>query len=192
MQDHRKQIIAKAFKDSIPVMMGYLTMGFAGGVLLAVKVNLPCAPLWGAVMAVTILSGTMQFAIVPAMMAGDSVLSVALLTLAINFRYLFYGFSLIERWRKVPFLRKALLISALSDETYALESVATYKDDRDHLLYCSALSAMDVFYWFVGVTGGAIVGTAFTIPSKGIEFAMVALFLVILTEQMRGFFGRRS
>ena len=173
--------------------MGYLTMGFAGGVLLAVKSGLAYAPLWGAVMAVTILSGTMQFAVVPAIVAGDSVLSVALLTLAVNFRYAFYGFSMLERWRGASFGRKALLISALSDETYALESTAPYTDRREHVFYSSVLSALDVFYWFVGVTSGAIVGAAFEIPSKGMEFAMTALFIVILTDQARDFVkGRRK
>ena len=186
------RIFRKAFRDSIPVMMGYLTMGFAGGVLLAVKSGLGYAPVWAAVMAVTILSGTMQFAVVPAIAAGDSVLSVALLTLAINFRYAFYGFSMIERWRGVPILRKAFLISALSDETYALESVAPYPDRKDHLTYSTILSTLDVSYWLVGVTTGAIVGSAFTLPSKGIEFAMVALFLVIFTDQMRDMAGGRK
>ena len=47
------------------------------------------------------------------------------------------------------------------------------------------LTALDHMYWIVGVTAGAMTGAALDVPSKGIDFAMTALFLVILTEQCR-------
>ena len=52
-------------------------------------------------------------------------------------------------------------------------------------MYCLFLTALDHMYWIVGVTAGAMTGAALDVPSKGIDFAMTALFLVILTEQCR-------
>ena len=181
---NKKEITTKAFKDSLPVMMGYLTMGFAAGVLLAVKVGLPCSPVWGFVMALSIISGTMQFAIVQPLADCASIGTVALMTLLINFRYVFYGFTMLERWRGVPILHKLLLIGALADETYALQAACKLKHRKENLLYCSLVALFDTSYWTIGVTSGAALGSAFSFPAKGIEFTMAALFLVILTDQV--------
>lgn len=186
-----KKLFRKAFADSLPVLMGYTTMGFAAGVLLAAKGGVMIPPLWAAATAVTMVSGTMQFMIVEPLAKCAPLLSVALLTLFINFRYALYGFSMLERWRSVPLLRKLFLIHGLTDETYALEVACKLENPREHLFYCTALSALNISYWLVGVTAGALAGCALPIPTKGIEFAMVALFLVIFTDQCREFVTRR-
>ena len=146
-----------ALRDSLPVLMGYTTMGFVAGVLLAAKGNV---------------------------------------TLAVNFRYAFYGFSMLGRWRNVSFFRKCYLILMLTDENYALEAASPIADPREHLRYCTYLSVLNHSYWIVGVTSGAVAVAllgmvvdpdAIRSWTNGMEFAMLALFLVIFTDQMRGF-----
>ena len=168
--------------------MGYTTMGFAAGVLLSVKGGVYCAPAWSFVIAAMLVSGTMSFAIVPAMAASESFLAVALLTLGINFRYSLYGFSMLAKWKGIPVLQKWFLVHSLADEIYALDLACTIKDPLKNRLYCLFNHAFCVGYWVLGSVAGSIAGSALPIPSKGIEFAMVALFLVIFTDQMKGFF----
>ena len=98
----RRAIVRRAFINSLPVLMGYLTMGFAAGVLFAVQVKAPCAPVWSFLLAALVVSGTMSFSVVPAIVSGMSLWGVALLTLGINFRYAFYGFSMLKKWRGIP------------------------------------------------------------------------------------------
>lgn len=184
----RRAIFRRAFVNSLPVLMGYVTMGFAAGVLLSVKGGVPFAPLWSLVISASLVSGTMSFAIVPALAQGDSLLSVALLTLGINFRYAFYGFSMLGRWRSIPLLQKWFLVHSLADEIYALDVACRIKDSDKHRYYCLWNHALCAAYWVLGSTSGAVAGAALPLPSKGIEFAMVALFLVIFTDQMKGFF----
>ena len=115
-------ILRRAFVDSLPVLMGYSTMGFAAGVLMGAKAGVPFSPVWGFLSAAAFVSGTLSFAIVPLLAAGASLPSVAFLTLAINFRYAFYGISMLSRWKSVPLAKKLFLIHMLTDENYALET----------------------------------------------------------------------
>lgn len=178
----------RAFVNSLPVLMGYTTMGFAAGVLLSVKGGVSCAPAWSFVIAAMLVSGTMSFAIVPAMAASESFFAVALLALGINFRYALYGFSMLAKWKGIPVLQKWFLVHSLADEIYALDLACTIKDPLKNRLYCLFNHAFCVGYWVLGSVSGSIAGSALPIPSRGIEFAMVALFLVIFTDQMKGFF----
>ena len=189
-------VCRRAFVDSLPVLMGYTTMGFCAGVLLAAKGNVAWAPLWGGVSAALWVSGTMAFAAVPEIAARASLGAVALLTLAVNFRYAFYGFAMLRRWRNAPRLVKFLLVLGLADENFALEAAHRPESEAEDLRYCTVLTLLDISYWVFGVVAGALsvvlLGMAVdpeTIRrhTNGMEFAMATLFLVIFTDQVREF-----
>ena len=175
--------------------MGYTTMGFVAGVLLAAKAGLHHAPLWAFLSSAACVSGTFNFAVVQPVSERVSVCSVALMTAGINFRYAFYGFTMLARWKDVPLVRKLFLVHMLSDENYALEAACRYRKPSANLLYCLAISAMNLSYWVAGTTAGALAVAilesaldpeAIRRCTNGMEFAMVALFLVIFTDQIRG------
>jgi len=190
----RRAIWRLAFIDSAPVLMGYTTMGFVAGVLLAAKGNVVLAPIWGFLSSALWVTGTMSIAGVGEIAQRSSWAAFAFMTLAVNFRYAFYGFTMLNRWKNAPFLRKMYLISMLTDENYALEAACVIKDADKNLYYCTVLSALNHTYWVVGVTVGAIVVAVLghvVDPDRlrgwtnGMEFSMAALFLVILTDQLR-------
>ena len=197
----KRAILRRAFVDSLPVLMGYTTMGFVAGVLLAAKGDVLWAPLWAFLTSALWVTGTMSIAVVPELAARSSVWAIALMTLAVNFRYCFYGFSMLARWRNVPLPRKLYLILMLTDENYALEAACQIRDPERNLRYCTYLSALNHSYWIVGLTVGAVtvclLGMAVdpaTIRryTNGMEFSMAALFIVILTDQVRGWFCRKA
>ncbi len=194
----RRAVFRRAFIDSIPVLMGYTTMGFVAGVLLAAKGNVLLSSLWGFLTSLACVSGTFNFAIVQPVAERATLWAIALLVVGINFRYVFYGFTMLARWRDVPLLKKLFLIHMLSDENYALEAACRYTNPAAHLRYCLTLSALNLSYWVGGVTSGALAlvllnGTlnpdVIRRCTNGMEFAMTALFLVILTDQLKGFFS---
>lgn len=182
----RRRIVRAAFVASLPILLGYTTMGFAAGVMMGVSANVPCPAFWSGFLALASVSGTLSFVIPDQVARSVSFASIALLTLAINFRYAFYGFSMLERWKDVPRLEKYFLIHSLADEIFAVDLACPETDPVKNRLYCLTNHLLDVSYWFFGTTLGALAGANLPIPSKGIEFAMVALFLVIFTEQMKG------
>ena len=190
----RRAILRLAFVDSLPVLMGYTTMGFVAGVLLAAKGEVLLSPLWAFLSSALWVTGTMSSAGVQPIAARAPLYAFALMTLAVNFRYCLYGFSLLRRWKDVPFLHKCYLILMLTDENYALESSCLIRDPKRNLRYCTFLSLLNHSYWIAGVTAGAIVvcllgmaidPEAIRRCTNGMEFSMAALFIVILTEQAK-------
>ena len=158
----RRAILRRAFIDSVPVLMGYTTMGFVAGVLLAAKGDVVLAPLWAFLSSALWVTGTMSIAGVGEIAQRASWAAFALMTLAVNFRYAFYGFTMLTRWKDVPLARKAYLVLMLTDENYALEAACPLKDPKRNLYYCTALSVLNHSYWVVGLTvGGVLDGGAF-------------------------------
>ena len=193
-RNERRAILKLAFVDSLPVLMGYTTMGFVAGVLLAAKGNVVLAPLWALLSSALWVTGTMSIAGVQPISERAPLYAFALMTLAVNFRYCLYGFSLLKRWKDVPFLRKCYLILMLTDENYALEASCVIREPKRNLRYCTYLSVLNHSYWVVGLTVGAMVvcllgmavdPEAIRRSTNGMEFSMAALFLVIFTEQVR-------
>lgn len=178
-------VAKRAFVSSLPVMMGYLAMGFAAGVLLAAHSGVKFPAFWGAFTSATSISGALQFMIVDWAKMQTPLLQVALLTLCLNIRYAMYGLSLIGKFKNIARWKKFYLIWSLTDETYALEVAEKESSPNDSIRYCLTLAALNHLYWIAGVTAGAVAGMALPFSDKGIDFAMTALFIVILTDQCR-------
>lgn len=174
-----KRTFKKAFKDSLPIMAGYLALGIGFGVLLQSK---GFSFWWAILMSCTIYAGSMQYAAVDLLSGGASLITTAVVTLIINARHFFYGFSLLDKYKGMG-KAKPYLIFALTDETYSLVCTAKIPDDIDAKKYYLFLSMLDQSYWIVGCTLGALAGTFIPFDSTGIDFAMTALFTVIFVEQ---------
>ena len=166
--------IARAIRDTIPVMTGYIVLGIGFGILLSTK---GFGVLWALSMGIAIYSGTMQFIAAEMFTAGTALGTAGLTALMVSARHLFYGLSMIERYRDIHGLKKAYMIYALTDETYSL---VCESDDAD---YCFWVALLDHSYWLIGGITGSILGQVLKFDSRGIDFALTALFVSICTEQ---------
>ena len=171
--------LKKAFPYTIPVMMGYIPMGIAFGVLLSSQ---GYAFYWSTLMAVLIYAGSMQFVAVGLLTHPVSLFTVALITLSINARHLFYGLSLLDNFGQAG-LKKLYLIFGLTDETYSLICGIKPPADVKTQDFYFCLSALNQFYWVLGCTIGGVLGNLISFDVRGMDFAMTALFLVIFIEQ---------
>lgn len=180
-----KTLFRKAFADSLPVLMGYVSMGTAFGILLATQVR-GANFLTAAMMSFSTISGSMQFAAVEmlANAASYTLLLTAMLAVLINIRYAMYGISLVRYFANYPWYIRYYLIWTLTDETYALESSTTLRG-RKRMYYSLLVSSFDHLYWLTGSVIGAAAGAFITFDTAGIDFAMTALFLVVLTDLVR-------
>lgn len=177
--DNRNDI-KRAFIVSLPVFAGYIALGFGFGVLLSVE---GFSPWWALFMSVTMFGGSSQYAAVGLMADNVSLFTAGVTTLIINARHLFYGISLVDKYKGTG-IKKLYMIHALTDETYSLvcsdERAALVKNKH---LYYFMISVFDHCYWIIGCVLGAVFGTTVSFNSEGIDFVLTALFLTIFVEQ---------
>lgn len=176
-----RKVWAAAFPLTVPVLMGYLAIGMAFGLMLQAEGY--GAP-WALLMSLTIYAGSGQYLGVSLLAAGAPLAQVAFLTLMINFRHLVYGLSMLEKFRGMG-MRKLYMIFALTDETYALLSSARPPAGVEERDYYFAVALLDQSYWVLGSVLGSLLGSALGFDTTGVDFAMTALFLVIAVGQWK-------
>ena len=175
-----RRILRPAFLATLPVMAGYLILGFGFGIIMnanGYSISLAAA------MSVLIYAGSMQYVAIGLMTGGASLITTALTTLMVNIRHLFYGISMLDKYRNAG-KPKPYLIFALTDETYSLvctdlPEIAPELKTRYRLL----VSGTNHLYWIIGSVAGAVAGSLIQFNSQGIDFALTALFLTVFTEQ---------
>jgi 4-azaleucine resistance transporter AzlC len=176
-----KEEFKTALNISIPVMMGYIVLGFAFGLLLvSFDYDWYLAP----IMSVFIYAGALQFLAVGFFNAKLGLIDIAIATIFVNIRQSFYGLSLLKKFKKTGKFKK-YLIFGLTDETYGL--LTTVKEDKrlskKHFYFF--LTALNQSYWILGSTLGAIIGSNIHFDTKGVEFSLTALFVVLCIEQYK-------
>lgn len=170
-----------ALLRTLPVMAGYLVLGLGfGGLLQSKGYGLG----WALAMSLLVYAGSMQYVAVDLLAGGASLIAAALMTLTVNARHLFYGISMVERYRDAG-PAKPYLIFSLTDETYSLVCSGEVPEGVDRRGYFFLVSLLDQLYWVAGSAAGALVGSLLPFDSTGIDFSMTALFLVVMTEQWR-------
>ena len=166
----------KAFRVTLPVMGGYLVLGAGFGILM--KAN-GYDVLWSTAMSIFIYAGSMQYLAVGLLTGGASLLSVAITTLAVNARHLFYGLSMANAYRSAG-KKRAYLIFSLTDETYSL--VCSGDRDTDE---CFLISLFNHLWWTLGTFLGAVFSSFIPFDTAGIDFALTALFITVVIDQQQ-------
>ena len=176
----RREDIRKAFIASVPVMAGYIVLGSGFGIVLETK---GLGLIWAVAMSVFIYAGSMQYVAIELITGGASLITTALTTLMVNARHLFYGISMVDKYKGAG-KKKPYLIFALTDETYSLVcSDESVKDVNNKYLYYFTVSLLNQIYWITGTVIGSLSGRMINFSTEGIDFALTALFVTIFTEQ---------
>lgn len=170
-----------AFRVTVPVMLGYVTIGIAFGLLLRLA-HYPwyLAP----IMSIFVYAGALQYLAVGLFAANVSIAAAALLAVVVNARHMVYGLSLLEKYRTTR-LRKFYLIYTLTDETYALVTSLDPPAGVERVRFYTAVSFLNQCYWVGGSLIGAVAGSFLPFDLTGLDFALTALFVVLLVEQIK-------
>ena len=173
-----------ALRHSFPIFVSFVPVGLAYGVLMQTA---GYNWLWAGACSVFILAGSLQFLAVGFFAGGVSLVSVAVMALLLNSRHIFYGVPFLEQWRRYGPWR-LFLIYSLADENFSLHCSNDFDDgDARHQMWSHLFDALlVVVYWIVLSVLGALIGSLIRFDTAGIDFAMTALFIVILLEQLRG------
>ena len=175
----KKNALLTVFRDTLPVLTGYLFLGAGFGILLAQTGK---GLGWAIFMALFMFAGSAQYLAVSLMASGASLLSAGIATLLLNARHLFYGISLVDSYRGAG-AKKPYMIFGLTDETYSLVTQNQPPEGMSRHLYCFLVTALDHLYWICGCVLGSLAGSALPIRFEGVEFVLTALFVTMFVEQ---------
>ena len=174
------QNLRKAFIDTIPVLTGYVVLGIGFGIVLETK---GYGAGWAFAMSFFIYAGSLQFVAIDLLTGGAGLLTTAMTALMVNARHLFYGISMIDRYKGAD-KKKPYMIFALTDETYSLVCQDEVSPDmREKHKYYFLVSLFDQCYWVAGSVIGSLLGSIIPFNTEGIDFALTALFVTVFTEQ---------
>ncbi|MGN7359128.1 AzlC family ABC transporter permease [Paenibacillus sp. SAF-054] len=175
----KKLAFKTAFPYTLPVLMGYLFLGIAFGVLLNSK---GFGPIWAFAMSFLIYAGSMQFVAINLLVSPFQLAAAFFITLMVNARHLFYGLSMLDKFKSSGRLKPYMMFS-LTDETFSLLSSIKAPDNVSPKWFMFFIALLNQGYWIAGSLIGNIAGSLVSFNSTGIDFAMTALFIVIFVEQ---------
>ena len=167
-----------AFPNTIPILSGFLFLGIAYGIYMNQSGFKFYYPMF---MSFIIFAGSVEFATVSWLLGSFDPVNIFFLTLMINARHLFYGLSMLEKYN-IPGWKKLYLIYGMCDESFSINATVDVPKDIDKGLFMFFVTMLNQIYWVAGATIGGIFGSFIPFDTKGIEFVMTALFVVIFLE----------
>lgn len=177
----KRQALTAAFPCTIPILTGFLFLGFTYGIYMRAAGFSFWYPM---VMSLTIFAGSMEFLTVNLLLAPFQPLQVLLLTLMVNARHLFYGLAMLERYRGTG-LKKIYLIFGLCDESFSINCTVQPPEGVDRGWFYFFVTLLDHSYWCLGATLGGLCGAMLPLNTQGLDFVLTAMFVVIWLEQWR-------
>ncbi len=171
----KMKALKAAFPYTLPICVGFLFLGMSYGLLMRSKGFSFWYPMF---MSMFIFAGSMEFVTV------NLLLSAFLLTLMINARHLFYGISMLEKYKNTG-LKKLYLIFGMCDESFSINCTIDPPEGVDKGWFMLFVTLLNQIYWVMGATAGALLGYVIRFNTKGIEFVMTALFVVMFADQWK-------
>lgn len=180
MMKEFKKALVSAFPHTIPVLTGFLVLGVAYGVLMHSK---GYGTVWAVLMSAIAYCGSMQFVAITLLTTAFDPIQAFLLSLVVNARHLFYGISMLEKYKGLGKLR-TFLIYTLCDETFSILSGIDPPETVSKKYFYLAISLLNYIYWVFGTLFGGVAGKLLTFDTRGLDFVLTALFVVLFIEQL--------
>lgn len=169
-----------AFPNTLPILAGFIVLGMGYGIYLRSS----GLPLWyPTVTSILVFGGSLEFLLVSMLLAPFQPISVFFLSLLVQIRHLFYGLTLLKKYRGRG-LKSLYLIYSMCDETFSVNCSTEVPEGVDEGWFMFFVSLLNQSYWVISVTLGSLLGGALTKYSEGVEFVMTAMFCVIFIMAM--------
>ena len=169
-----------AFPYTIPIFASFWFLGISYGIYMNVSGFSFWYPL---IMSLTIFGGSLEFVAVSMLLAPFAPLQTFIMTLIIQARHIFYGISMLDKFKEM-WWKKFYLIFGMCDETFSINYTAKIPNDVDKGWFMFFVTLLNQIYWVSGATIGGLLGSLIHFNTKGLEFVMTAMFVVIFLEQI--------
>ncbi|MBY0040688.1 azaleucine resistance protein AzlC [Bacillus cereus] len=167
-----------AFPYTIPIFAGFVFLGIAYGIYMN---SLGFSAIYPILMSLIIFAGSMEFIAANLLLVAFNPIHALFLTLMVNARHLFYGISMLEKYKGIG-KKKFYLIFGLCDESFSINSTVDIPKDVDKGWFMFFVTLLNHLYWGIGAAIGGIFGSFVHFNTKGLDFVMTALFVVIFVE----------
>ena len=184
----KRNAFRAALPHTIPIAVGFLFLGMSYGFLMRSKGFSFVYPM---LMSFFIFAGSMEFVTANLLLSAFDPLYVCLLALMVNARHLFYGLSMLDKYRGTGW-KKLYLIYGMCDESFTINCSVTPPPDVDRGWFMFFVTLLNQAYWVTGATLGALLGYVIRFNTRGIEFVMTALFVVMFINQWEESKSHRS
>lgn len=165
-------------KDCLPTLLGYLSIGFAAGVVEKTA-GLSVAEI--AMMSIILYAGSAQFIAAGMIAAGSTATSIVITISFVNLRHLLLSAALSPYFRHLTPLRNMLIGSLLTDETFGVAINESAKKHKISERWMHGLNITAYLNWFIANIAGALLGQWISNPeSLGLDFALPAMFIGLL------------
>lgn len=176
----KRKALKSAFPNTIPIMAGFLFLGTAYGIYMNVSGFSFIYPM---LMSITIFGGSLEFVAVSMLLGSFAPVQTFLLALMLQARHLFYGIAMLDRYKGMGF-KKFYLIFGMCDESFSINYTAKIPKNVDDGWFMFFVTLLNHLYWVIGATVGGLLGSLISFDTRGIEFVMTAMFVVIFLEQL--------
>ncbi|MDY4970247.1 MAG: AzlC family ABC transporter permease [Lachnospiraceae bacterium] len=175
----KRKALKAAFPYTIPIFTGFWFLGLAYGIYM----NASGFSFWyPMIMSLLIFGGSLEFVAVEMLLSPFAPVQVFIMALLIQARHLFYGISMLDRFRGMGW-KKFYLIFGMCDETFSINYTADIPDHVDKGWFMFFVTLLNQFYWVFAATIGGLIGSLLKFDTSGISFVMTAMFVVIFLEQ---------
>lgn len=175
----KRKALKAAFPYTLPILTGFLFLGLAYGIYMNARGFSFVYPM---LMSLLVYGGSLEFVAVEMLLSPFAPVQVLVMTLLIQARHIFYGISMLDRYKGMGW-KKYYLIFGMCDESFSINYTAEIPDDVDKGWFMFFVTLLNHFYWFSGATLGGLVGSLLKFDTTGISFVMTAMFVVIFLEQ---------
>lgn len=181
--ENKKKGIWKAFQaafpKTIPIFAGFWFLGLTYGIYM----NTSGFSFWyPMLMSLTIFAGSIEFVTANMLLGAFNPIQAFTMTLMINARHLFYGISMLDKFKGTGW-KKFFLIFGMCDESFSINYTAEIPADVDKGWFMFFVTLLNYLYWSTGATLGGIFGSLIHFNTEGLEFVMTAMFVVIFMKQ---------
>ncbi|HBA68613.1 MAG TPA: branched-chain amino acid transporter AzlC [Lachnospiraceae bacterium] len=174
-----KRALKYAFPHTIPILAGFLFLGITYGIYMNVSGFSFWYPM---LMSLTVFAGSVEFVTVNLLLGAFNPVQALAVTLMLNARHLFYGISMLDKYRGTG-IKKIYLIFGMCDESFSINYTAEIPEDVDRGWFMFFVTLFNHFYWFAGATLGGIFGSLIHFNTNGLDFVMTVMFVVIFMDQ---------
>ncbi|MCZ0070479.1 azaleucine resistance protein AzlC [Bacillus sonorensis] len=168
-----------AFPYTVPILAGFVFLGIAYGIYMN---SLGFSAIYPIIMSFAIFAGSMEFVAANLLLGAFNPMNALFLTLMVNARHLFYGISMLDKYRGTG-KKKFYLIYGMCDESFSINCTVNVPKNVDKGWFMFFVTLLNHFYWVIGAAIGGTFGSLVKFNTEGLDFVMTALFVVIFVEQ---------